>query len=214
VTSGDSPADAFAGIDVACAKSKRLPVCVCVRRGPVLQPLALRQYAVPRPPYGCGNAGCLDPETIQHLAKSASVYLKEVEDHFGVRVQRVAIDAPSNPRSVGVVLREAERGLSARASGLSAVRIMWVGTRFALRTVQVAVVHKMGFKCSSGPPTLVRAAGLILVLLEGLRTPFGARETHGSDPGPSCAVSDLDLLPRDVLIPSEVSTLVRLAGLI
>ena len=99
---------------MACAKGKRLPVCVCVKEGWVLRPLALRQYAAPRPPYGCGNAACLDPETIHHLAESASVYLKEVEDYFAVRVRGIAIDAPSNPRSVGVVLREAERGLSTR----------------------------------------------------------------------------------------------------
>ena len=48
------------------------------------------------------------------MARSASAYLKEVEDHFAVRIQRIAIDAPSNPRSPGVVLREAERGLSTR----------------------------------------------------------------------------------------------------
>src|SRR4051794_32243823 len=47
--------DAFVGIDVAVAKAKRLPVCVCVRGNGALEPLALRGSGLPLPPSLPGN---------------------------------------------------------------------------------------------------------------------------------------------------------------
>ena len=104
--------EAYAGIDVAIAKSKRLPVVVVVRSAGCLEPLALRSRGAPKPPGGCGNAAIVDQENRERLALASVAYLKAVEDHFDVRIVRVAIDAPSAARRDDLTLWEAEAALA------------------------------------------------------------------------------------------------------
>jgi hypothetical protein len=107
------PREAFAGIDVAVARSKRLPVCVCVREGGALVPLPLARAGV-RPPLGIGNvATALDDAATVAFAAAAAVYLRAVERDFGVVVRRIAIDAPRGPAPDGG-RRVSELGLGAR----------------------------------------------------------------------------------------------------
>lgn len=103
--------EAYAGIDVAIAKDKRLPIVVVVRRAGRLEPLALRERGAPEPPRGCGNAAIVDQENRERLAFESATYLKAVEEHFDVRIVRIAIDAPSAPRRDDRTLREAEAAL-------------------------------------------------------------------------------------------------------
>lgn len=111
-TPGDSesPAEAYVGIDVAIARSKRLPVCVCVRRHGALQPLSARSLHA-LPPRGIGNPGALRPEERTRFAEDARAYLHAVQSECGVRVRRVAIDAPSAPSGPGLARRPAEVAL-------------------------------------------------------------------------------------------------------
>ena len=106
--------DAFAGIDVAFARGKPLPVSVCVWRGKSLEPLPLRNSVAPQPPRGAGNPGALDAALVDAFAEAAADYLRRIESHFGVRIARVAIDAPSDPKLNGSRRRLAEIALDDR----------------------------------------------------------------------------------------------------
>ncbi|MEO7271074.1 MAG: DUF429 domain-containing protein [Vicinamibacterales bacterium] len=103
--------DAFVGIDVAVAKTKRLPVCVCVRRDGNLEPLALRDSTLPLPPSLPGNVAIVDPAVRQRLAEGTAAYLRAIQDHFGLQISTIAIDAPSAPRAMHVPVRRAEASL-------------------------------------------------------------------------------------------------------
>ena len=88
--------DAFVGVDIACAIGKRLPVCVCVRGADdALEILPLRRDFEP-PPAGGGNVQALDPTVRREFAQSVLHWLRRVEQAFGVRIRRIAIDAPSD----------------------------------------------------------------------------------------------------------------------
>jgi hypothetical protein len=103
--------EAFAGIDVAFAKKKFLPISICVWRDGKLEPLALRSQKAIAPPRGHGNAKALDDKIVRAFAESTAQYLRSVEKVFGVAIQRIAIDAPSDPKTDGSPRRDAEKGL-------------------------------------------------------------------------------------------------------
>jgi len=105
---------AYAGIDVAVAKKKRLPIAVCTWQNDRLEPLALNAKALPKPPHGPGNAAICDPARCRELAAQTASYLRAVESALGIAIQVIAIDAPSSPRAPGQALRAAERALAAR----------------------------------------------------------------------------------------------------
>jgi hypothetical protein len=105
--------EAFVGIDVACAKKKRLPIVVCRRRGSVLEPLQLRK-AVAKPPQGQGNTRILEQVAVRQFAQTAATYLRDIESEFGVRIRRVAIDAPSDSRPCDAPRRKVEAELDRR----------------------------------------------------------------------------------------------------
>ena len=105
--------EAYVGIDVAFAKAKRLPIVVCIRRAGVLEPLPLRTASV-KPPAGEGNARILQGPTADEFARRTVEYLRAVESEHRVRICRVAIDAPSDPRPAGAARRRAETELDRR----------------------------------------------------------------------------------------------------
>lgn len=100
--------DAFVGIDVACAKRKRLPICICTMSEGRLVPIPLRLKSSHRPPRGEGNRGALDDDKVQEFARRTIGFLQEIERVYGVRICRVAIDAPSAPKREGLARRVAE----------------------------------------------------------------------------------------------------------
>jgi len=106
--------DAYAGIDVAFAKRKTLPIVVCVRRDGRLEPLSLRRGAAPQPPRGQGNVKTLDPTVLAEFAEETVRYLRAVEVRFGVSIVRVGIDAPSDPSTDLEPRRKAELALDQR----------------------------------------------------------------------------------------------------
>jgi hypothetical protein len=108
----------FVGIDVAFAKNKRLPIVVCALRNARLEPLLLRR-AHARPPMGKGNALILNQEVVGRFAEDTVTYLRAIESEFEIRIQRVAVDAPSAPKLNGMARRQCEVGLDRR--GISCI---------------------------------------------------------------------------------------------
>ena len=106
--------DAFGGIDVAFAKKKRLPVVVCVVVQGKLQPLPLRQLTK-KPPAGRGNAKSIDDAEVDAFASETADYLQAIEAYYSVRIRRVAIDAPSDPKRDGCKRRKYECSLDERS---------------------------------------------------------------------------------------------------
>ena len=108
----DTPScDAYVGIDVSFAKGKYLPVCICVRQDERLVPLPLKKG--PHPPLGRGNEMAVTrPECLDDFAKGARDYLEKIERQKGLRIVRIALDAPSSYRGEGRRLRAAEEVLS------------------------------------------------------------------------------------------------------
>ena len=106
--------DAFLGIDVAFAKRKRLPVAAVRWDADVLMPWRLADRDAPAPPRGCGNVATLDDALLAGFADDVVKYLRELEHHFGFRIRRIGIDAPSDPRPDGIARRRAEVALDGR----------------------------------------------------------------------------------------------------
>ena len=101
---------AYVGIDVAFAKKKRLPVCICVHQGERLVPLPLRQRSR-RPPRGRGNAATLDPAVVDRFARDVRQYIEGVAQEERVSIARIAIDAPSDYCHEGRLRRAAEAAM-------------------------------------------------------------------------------------------------------
>jgi hypothetical protein len=89
------PQTAYVGIDVACAKRKRLPLAACVFSVGRLEAMPLRDWST-RPPLGEGNLMALETEFQEWFAEDTVRHLREVEAHFSVKIKRIAIDAPSD----------------------------------------------------------------------------------------------------------------------
>lgn len=102
---------AFAGIDVAFAKRKTLPLCVVRWIGNRLTPLDLRREGVPPLPRGSGNRASLDTATVAAFAEQTVAVLDALSDVYGLSIERVAIDAPSSPCSADLARRRAERAM-------------------------------------------------------------------------------------------------------
>jgi len=105
--------EAYAGIDVAFAKRKRLPVVVCTLAHGQLQPLPLRRITA-KPPLGRANAKSIENATVEAFANETADYVRAIEANCNVRIRRIAIDAPSDPKPDGNARRESECGLDAR----------------------------------------------------------------------------------------------------
>jgi hypothetical protein len=103
--------EAFAGIDLAFAKKKRLPVCLCKRENGRLIPFPLDKHNAPIPPRGRGNAASIKLSDVDEFAKETVNYLRDLESHFCVSITRIAIDAPSEPRLESLKRRSAESAL-------------------------------------------------------------------------------------------------------
>lgn len=90
--------DIYVGIDVAFAKRKRLPVCFLSRNNENVEPLFVRSLKN-KPPAGKGNVASFDESIRERFAQDVLAWLKSEESRLGVRIQRIAIDAPSHPAS-------------------------------------------------------------------------------------------------------------------
>ncbi len=108
--------DVFVGIDVAFAKSKRLPISVCVMQGTELKPILLRT-GFDKPPAGAGNRLALQLDVRQAFADAVGHWLQKLENDMRLKIQRIAIDAPSDYCTHGLTRRLCEQALD--SSGIS-----------------------------------------------------------------------------------------------
>jgi len=108
--------EVFVGIDVAFAKKKRLPICVCEVRDKKLTPLPLRR-GFDKPPAGYGNKAALQATTQKKFATEVANWLKKLEQDMWVTIKRIAIDAPSDYCDAGLPRRLSEQSLD--SSGIS-----------------------------------------------------------------------------------------------
>jgi hypothetical protein len=108
--------DVFVGIDVAFAKKKRLPICVCEVRDNKLSPLPLRR-TFDKPPAGSGNKAALQAETRKEFAKAVVNWLSKLTKDMGLKIKRIAIDAPSDYCDASLARRLSEQSLD--KSGIS-----------------------------------------------------------------------------------------------
>lgn len=101
---------AFVGIDVAFAKQKRLPICVCtVREDGSLKIRHLRKLAPP--PAGRGNVAALDPAIRKQFSEDVAGWLQNIEKELELSVRRIAIDSPSDYCRQGLKERRCESAL-------------------------------------------------------------------------------------------------------
>lgn len=101
---------AFVGIDLAFAKRKRLPISICTWRSGRLVPEALRRLPI-EPPRGSGNAAVLDGKLVDLFVEETAQYIQEACERLEIVPQRIAIDAPSAPRSPLTHRRAAEMAM-------------------------------------------------------------------------------------------------------
>jgi hypothetical protein len=106
--------EAFVGIDVAFAKRKRLPVCICIREHQRLRLVPLRARDLPKPPAGRGNRAALDPDEVRQFAIEVLAFLQTLEQRLGLAVQVVALDCPRQPKAEGSPRRMADRAMDKR----------------------------------------------------------------------------------------------------
>lgn len=118
MTSGEP---AYVGIDVAIAKSKRLPIVVTRRIEGRLEPLRIRDRRDVLPPIGPGNSGIIDADQSVKYAQDAAHYLRRIESVFELKIEHIAIDAP------GCYCREGESVRACEAS-LREARISYYST--------------------------------------------------------------------------------------
>ena len=186
--------DAFAGIDVAFRKRKRLPVALCIWEADRFVPLPVTKRGAPDPPRGAGNAAVLDSVAVTRFADETATYLRRLEEHFRVRIRRVAIDAPSQPRAAKLKRRSAE-------AALDALRINCFTTPSAAELTQIREKAGAHLRAGGAESRLPHANQLWMIvgfaLFERLRQEWeclevfpqaivcamGASATHKSKPG-------------------------------
>ena len=89
----------FVGIDVACGRGKRLPICF-VETGERLRPLASRADLADFP-LGPGNVEIEQPNPFAETARKVSDEIVALATREGWRIERIAIDAPAAPPRKG-----------------------------------------------------------------------------------------------------------------
>ena len=97
----------YIGIDVACAVSKRLPICV-VAAGYPLMPLNVARHLADLIPRGVGNKEITAAKPFQEAARGVGSAINRIVDESGWKVGRIAVDAPAAPPATGYRLAENE----------------------------------------------------------------------------------------------------------
>lgn len=110
----ETRSELFVGIDVACAKGKRLPLVVARRSAGRLEPLHLGEARFPKPPVGRGNVAALNDASNREFAQDVVDYLRVIERTEAGTIRRIAIDAPRVPAPASGGLRLSEAALAKR----------------------------------------------------------------------------------------------------
>ena len=89
----------FVGIDVACRKRKRLPVCFAASLGGRLEPIKAPSDIVAKLPLGLGNLEILQEHPFRSAAAAVAGAFASVRNHAW-KIVSIAIDAPAAPPCV------------------------------------------------------------------------------------------------------------------
>jgi predicted nuclease with RNAse H fold len=110
-----APIPVFVGINVACAKRKRLPICFTTFNGNRLEPLEVPPELTARLPVGRGNDQITQDNPFKTEAEIVADVLDDIAVKLAWRIVRVAIDAPAFKPMTG----SRRSKLSLRRCGLS-----------------------------------------------------------------------------------------------
>jgi predicted nuclease with RNAse H fold len=102
---GDLPV--FIGIDVACAKKKRLPICFASYVNKRLEPLEAPQGLTEKIPRGRGNREITDAQPFKQLAIQVVDAIQMIAEERGWAIKRIAVDAPAAAPASGIRASEA-----------------------------------------------------------------------------------------------------------
>jgi predicted nuclease with RNAse H fold len=130
----------FVGIDVACAKRRRLPICFAALDDGRLKPLELPQSLTSELPLGTGNGEIAERHPFRAHVQNLVTALERIEVESGWQIVRVAIDAPAAPPPFGV--RESEQAL--RKETLSCIQTPSVTAWAKIRDACVAYLQDGG----------------------------------------------------------------------
>jgi hypothetical protein len=115
----------YVGIDVACARGKRLPICV-LSAGDVLIPTTIPPRLAALIPPGRGNKEIAEAEPFQKAAREVTSAIVRIEAEMGWHIERTAIDAPAAPPESGSRRSETELGRCGLSSFRTPPRPAWL----------------------------------------------------------------------------------------
>ncbi|WP_333669626.1 DUF429 domain-containing protein [Elioraea tepidiphila] len=107
----------YLGIDVACRKGGRLPLCV-VSNGAKVEPLEIPKHLHSLVPRGVGNQEIVADSPFRDAARGVAQAIRQIATEERWHIERIAIDAPAAPPAAGA--RSAEDDLG--RCGLSSFR--------------------------------------------------------------------------------------------
>ncbi len=118
----------FMGIDVACAKRKRLPICA-VAQGFPLRPLPIPKQLVELIPLGVGNREIIETAPFHQAAQGVVGGIDRILNVTGWNLKRIAIDAPAAAPTTGSRSSEVELARCGLSSFLTPALHEWTGIR-------------------------------------------------------------------------------------
>ena len=118
----------YVGIDVACARGKRLPICVVSGRRP-LNPLMIPKHLAELIPRGVGNREIIATAPFQQSASGVVKAIKRIAVEMEWQVERIALDAPAAPPATGSRASEDELGRLGLSSFRTPPAPAWAGIR-------------------------------------------------------------------------------------
>jgi hypothetical protein len=118
----------YVGIDVACARGKRLPICV-VSGGHPLIPLMIPKHLAELIPRGVGNREITAAAPFQETACGVANAVDRIAIDMGWQIMRIALDAPAAAHEAGVRTSENELGRLGLSSFRTPPAPAWAGIR-------------------------------------------------------------------------------------
>ena len=118
----------YIGIDVACARGKRVPICVVSGRHR-LTPLMIPKHLAELIPRGVGNREIIATAPFQQSARGVVKAIKRIAVEMEWQVERIALDAPAAPPATGSRASEDELGRLGLSSFRTPPAPAWAGIR-------------------------------------------------------------------------------------
>jgi len=118
----------YIGVDVACARGKRLPICVVSGRHP-LTPLVIPKHLADLIPRGVGNREITAAAPFQETAFGVVKAIDRIAIDMGWQIKRIALDAPAAAPETGARTSEDELGRLGLSSFRTPPTPAWAGIR-------------------------------------------------------------------------------------